>query len=509
MKKIFAAQRPHMDNKKQNTRQTKRFGRIAAYLTLLVFALGDLCYSFVQHYNEPLDGDMAESVLPLDYIRPLYADPFGFRMLAKQEPHAAPNRFFSHYLLCKTYRSLPFALQKVTDPIHSLYYSNAICKTGMQLALILLISAMVCGGFHLRELKFMAACFLSGTLMQTCGFTRSIGMIDPAVTYAFFYALPLIFLLFYLLPFLFKECYQKDWIRNKAVLLLYTIVFLLLTCFSGAISPAVALVAVFTGFARYFYRFFRETAHPKLKDALRNIPRHYLHFLLPLGIVALYSLYIGTYNTMWNEPIPLSERYRLLPQGFLRMFTAGNGGFGLLFALCVTNYLILKFKYRKEGVHALQLFHWFAVFSVIYLLLLPLGGYRPYRPYIIRYDSVLPVSFLWILYFTHSSLLLLRHSLRKPAFTYLVWTGAATILFLVCDTPRTWRNDWEMAAMEEIRQSPLDTVPLSSHPTCIASWIEPTTVEASENAGKLLYLWQVTDKEKRFWFPGEERKDMN
>ena len=56
---------------------------------------GDLAYSFYQHSQYPMEGDMEESVLPRDYLIPLYQDPFGVKMLVNHEPHAAPNRFFS------------------------------------------------------------------------------------------------------------------------------------------------------------------------------------------------------------------------------------------------------------------------------------------------------------------------------------------------------------------------------------------------------------------------------
>ena len=88
--------------------------RLTIWLVAVAIFLvaGDLAYSFYQHSQYPMEGDMEESVLPRDYLIPLYQDPFGVKMLANGEPHAAPNRFFSHYLLYKTYRTVPFALQK-------------------------------------------------------------------------------------------------------------------------------------------------------------------------------------------------------------------------------------------------------------------------------------------------------------------------------------------------------------------------------------------------------------
>lgn len=39
--------------------------------------------------------------------------------------------------------------------------------------------------------------------------------------------------------------------------------------------------------------------------------------------------------------------------------------------------------------------------------------------------------------------------------------------------------------------------------TRIVSWEAPYAPEESETAGRLLYLWRATDKEKLFYFPQE------
>ena len=477
------------------------------YLLCVSIVLTDICYSFVQHYNEPLDGDMGESVLPLDYIEPLYHDPAGVGMLASGEPHAAPNRFFSHYLMYGTYRWLPFFIQNFTDPIHSLYYSNAVCKTVMQILLVLLLSVVVCGGFRWRKLKFALSCLFFSALMQTRGFTRCIGLIDPSITYSFFFALPLIFLIFYLLPFIFREFYDRKMIRNGAAEFVYSLSFLFLTCFSGAINVAVALVAILVLLIRYFLGYFRSVSS-SLINAIRDMPPHYYLFLLPLGLLSLYSLYIGTYNTMWQDTsISLPERYALLPQGFWEMFVTSGGGFGILFMLCAVNYFVILFSKPERGRQTRSLFHWVLCFSVIYIVLLPLGGYRPYRPYIIRYDSILPISCLLIFFYVYSSVFLLEQGKLGlyGKIIYGVWTAAAVFFFFWVDTPQIYRNDKEMAALREIQASPSDTVVLKSDPTTVISWEVPENEASSEVAGRLLKLWKVTDTEKRFYFPSRQQ----
>ena len=157
----------------------------------------------------------------------------------------------------------------------------------MQLSFVLLLSLILCGRCSFKRLDLAFTCLFFCAMMQTCGFSHSIGLITPSITYSFFYALPLIFLILYLLPFIFKEFYGKRLIRNRIAEALYGLLFLLLSCFSGAINPAVSLVAVLTLLIRYFHDY--RAANGSLAHALRKMPRHYLRFLLPLGVLSLYA----------------------------------------------------------------------------------------------------------------------------------------------------------------------------------------------------------------------------
>lgn len=107
--------------------------------------------------------------------------------------------------------------------------------------------------------------------------------------------------------------------------------------------------------------------------------------------------------------------------------------------------------------------------------------------------------------YVHSSVFLLEKSFKraKIGLPYHIWTVSVIIFLFLYDTPRSYRNDMEIAAMEEIAMSEKDTVPLTCERTRIVSWEAPSVPEESETAGRLLYLWKVTDKEKLFYFPQE------
>ncbi len=189
---------------------------------------------------------------------------------------------------------------------------------------------------------------------------------------------------------------------------------------------------------------------------------------LPAGlrrILYIFCVLAILGDTMWSDGITLGERYAMLPKGFMNMFVSGNGGFGLLFVLTIANCLIIRHISDIEGKPMLSLFHWILLFSAIYIILLPFGGYRPYRPLIIRYDSALPVSCLFIFYYVPSSVFLLKKSFKraKIGLPYHIWTFSVIIFFFLYDTPRTYRNDMEIAAMEEIAMSEKFSARIDKH----------------------------------------------
>lgn len=466
----------------------------------IFLVVGDLGYSFYQHYHFPMDGDMEESVLPRDYLLPLYQDPFGVKMIASGEPHAAPNRFFSHYLLYKTYRTVPFGLQRVVEPLSSIYLTNALCKILMQMALLLLLCTLVCGGFRVKEPRFYLAMLLFSPLFQTCGATHSFGLIDVSVSYAFFYALSLIFLVCCFLPFIYEEFFGRKFLSNSILRVVFYLFFCILTCFSGAVNTAIALVAIFTLLLRHFTRYLSDKTLEKksLWAFIKSIPKHYWLYLLPLGLLSLYSFWLGTYNTIWKgEVLTLAERYRMLPKGFLAMFK--NTAFDILFALSVLNLAIIRIKFRQKGSAAIKIFLWMNVFALLYMALLPFGGYRPYRPYIIRYDVIIAVSFLYIFYLVYSTMFLMENLPQQRArILYLAGCLLFMAYFTAIDIPLKWTNDREVAAIRKIQESSEVPVVLTE-PATVVSWLPTYSVEESRNASEMLYLWRITDTVKPFY----------
>ena len=478
--------------------------KILFYLTVIL-VLCDVYYSFTQHYNSKLDGDIPESVLPLPYIEPVFADPFGVKTIIDNNPHAAPNRFFSHYFEYLWFNSVPFLLQKVADPIHSVYIAAGLYKTIIQILLIYLLAVFCFGTFApFRQQKHWLVILFFCALFQSCGKVRSMGIIDPAVTYTFFYVMPLLFLLLYLLPFIFEEFYNKKVFRHKIITVIWCIVFGLLSNFSGPVNTGTALVFIAVMFLRYAYMYCKQNKEKlNIKDFFTFIPKSFWKYLLPLGVVALYSLYLGTYNTMYSNPIPLKARFSLLPKGIFEMFI-NNFGFSILTLGCIINTILLLKSEDKDNKQAASIFGWILLFSFIYILLLPFGGYRPYRPYIIRYDTVICISFAFIFYAGYSTKILFENSLKNkiPRRIYIAYIIIFAGYFFVIDNPTAWRNNAEKKALYKIAKSEDNPVILDNK-TSIISWGTITDVAESKRVSKCLQRWGITKQAKLFYYKPE------
>ena len=61
---------------------------------LFILLITDLSYSFVQHLKMPLDGDMAECILPSKELQKIFEDPLGLTVISKNAVYPNHNRFF-------------------------------------------------------------------------------------------------------------------------------------------------------------------------------------------------------------------------------------------------------------------------------------------------------------------------------------------------------------------------------------------------------------------------------
>ncbi|NJO91593.1 MAG: hypothetical protein HC831_23490 [Chloroflexia bacterium] len=96
---------------------------------------------------------------------------------------------------------------------------------------------------NIFSFEFILAAVLIFPLFQTNGYCRHMGIIDPATTYVFFYALPVALLLLYFAPLFLKIYYNynPEWMKYFKILWLP---LALIVSLSGPLNPGVSLIIV-------------------------------------------------------------------------------------------------------------------------------------------------------------------------------------------------------------------------------------------------------------------------
>ena len=218
------------------------------------------------------------------------------------------------------------------------------------------------------------------------------------------------------------------------------------------------------------------------------------------SLIALYSLYIGQFNVENQvSSLPLLERFSRVPEGLYEMFLTEPGPPLLLGIIIINSWLINRYAdahFRKWYFRILILF---GIVVLVYTLLLPLGGYRHYRPLIIRRDTYTPVllGLFWL--FGLSTLQLLRT--RKPRIIQIVYPlliGAVMVIFLKHDRLGFKNNNCEQYAINKIKESPKDTVKLGVN-CSVLSWGSFHNPARSRLKSEALQIMGVLEKDKRYY----------
>ena len=471
------------------------------YFLLLAFITVDTVYSYRQHASAPLDGDIAESVLPGDNFKPLFSSPMGFTAIANDVHYPNPNRFFMHWPFQVYMMQMPIYLQRFMDPISSVYTAAALAKTFIQLSLVFLLAMAITGTYNVLCLKFMLAAALLTPLFQTDGFRGLMGIIDPSITYTFPYALPCLFMLIYFLPFIFRYYHNKP-IAPNAILYPVLIALSVIVCLSGPLNPGIVLVFALIAFSTAFLHRFnlseKKGIATKFIAAFQDLPRFYWWYFTPVSLLALYSLYLGQYNEhnqIWS--ISLSELYARLPTGIFHLLSEKIAYPVLLISIAI-NVIIIKKLNIVGGNKVISVLKWIGLFALIYILLLPLGGYRPYRPLVLRYDTIMPITLGLFFVFGGSTLAILNHLKGKKQLLYLPIVFAVVLIYSFADQAKLDKNACEQLALQTIAESPESMVVLNS--SCsVLSWFTITDPSKSEQNARLIKAWRITDSKKLYY----------
>ncbi|MBO3269554.1 hypothetical protein [Hymenobacter defluvii] len=460
------------------------------FSVLIVFVLAWLGRSFYQYMQLPIDGDLAAIVVPLGWYARVLHDPFGWAVLTHDAVYAAPNRFFAHVLLNQYFRHVPGWLQHFLAPIQSVYVAIALLKLLTHLLLLYLLAVYATGASKLNHRGLWLVMALLLPLFQTAGYNLQMGIIDHATTYAAFYALPMALLLLLLLPF-YRAAQHGVWRPLRWVELIALIGLTMVVAFNGSVVLG-AVAVLLPGIVLYALRRQAQVDKMFLWSSWQPIL-----LLSLLGLLCVYSLYIGLNNSENPTVLPsLWERYQRLPLGFFRQFTVKLGLPLLLVMLLLNAQLIRRvLPATSEGQHLLRSLRWLALFALVYILLLPLGGYRPYRPLLLRRDTVLPIILGMVCLYGASSYYVWRYlPMGRLRVGYIVLLGVFSAIFLNADRLHISpvdNNNCEQQALSYLAHAPAGVVQLPQ--ACpVLSWNVATDPAQITVQAHLLNLWGIT-----------------
>lgn len=222
-----------------------------------------------------------------------------------------------------------------------------------------------------------------------------------------------------------------------------------------------------------------------------------------LGSLSLYSLYLGRFDAEGVKTLKsLPEVYRLLPQG-IKWELNLTWALPTLLAVILLNALLLwrAVASSPSRQQVLAMLGWVGLFALVFLALMPLGGYRHYRPLLIRYDSILPVLIGIFFAFGASTHHLLHHLQGRLRTGYVVGVVCLLTSFSYADfvlTPVERNNSCERWSLVQMAYASEPVVRLS--PICyVLSWDLQPDYHINEPKAQMLYFWGITSQPRPFY----------
>jgi hypothetical protein len=465
---------------------------------LIVLLLVDFAYTFKQNASLPLDGDIAPIIVPDPHYADVLKDPFGFKLLKEERQYAASNRYFSHATMIAYFKHVQQTFAPIfKDKIQMLYWMSGFLNTAVQILMLFLLTVYITGHLKFWQNEFLGIALFISCFFQTHGMYSSIGIIDNSITYTFFYAIPLALLLLYFLPF-YLSFYHRKSIQDYFPKILWPIWILLAVylAFSGSIIAPLVLICfplvifwmLITGESGFKFGY------------LLQLPKSFLFFGGFLSLLCVYSFYIGTFNIESQTDVGIVQRYifllKGLPQFFFHKIT-----FVVIGILLVVNFLLLfQNEDLKLPPKSKKLLFFIGGICILYIFLLPLGGYRTYRPWIIRYDTFMPISLLLIFLMGMSVKKIVGHQIRTERFQplYSIFISGIMLFFTLSDSPQFYLNDCQNHALHQIEQSKESIIALSDDCT-VLRWEMIKHPEHSKIVGETLQLWGITENPILFY----------
>ncbi|BDS11236.1 hypothetical protein [Aureispira anguillae] len=473
-----------------------------SFYILLLFIIGlDLISSYFCYLQTPLLGDLGNIVLPSPSYSHVLNDPLGFRALLTGEKYVGPNRFFAHWLPYTYFNTVPFFFQRFTNPVDSLYISAAILKLFTQLGITALLSHWIVGKTSLLNSRYLLIFTLLSALFLASprGYFFPMRVVDHSIIYTFAYPFSFFFVLLYLHPFVgMYQGMRSTVLRWWEHIVLFLLSFLVV--FHGPINaPSAILISGLILLVLWWKQFQASNLDYSIKrffSAIQAIPFAFLFHFIGLILLGLYSFYLGLFNAENPTTIPsLGERYVYLGQGVLKvLFQIKATPLPLIALTAIFYFSIAKNSPSKEAQKLLKSIQYIALFSLIYTLLLPLGGHRSYRSLIFRFDTMLPITCgLFVLFGATTNLLVQTLTGKRKQQLQLFLSMLALVIVLIdMNSLYPARYDCERSTFFQLSKATEEPVLI---PDCtIMSWETISASPTPSNQAKLLHRWNITQR---------------
>ena len=465
------------------------------WVLFLIFLVIDFAQSNYHYSNLPIDGDLCRIAAPFKWYEDVMEDPVGIEAITQNKKYAGAARFTCHKSTVWWFKHIPSVINTfVKDNVHVIYYTGTLLVALLHLCFIWLAFQYAKGKEQFNFKKFIPIALLASVLIQYNSYYGSIGIIDRSISYVFFYALPIMALLFYFLPFYKSE--QSDNYNLHIVQQLALLILAPILAFSSAlVQPVVFLLAAF-----YFFGIFIPNPFFRIKKNKKLI----IHLCFFLAI-CIYAFYVSKFNSESSVYKPLLERYYLLLKGFYRIMTNNWAWRFILLFLGLNIFLIHRYKLMDWKRLRAILFFVIGICAA-YTLLLPLGGYRVYREVIIRYDTFIPVTlgFSFLLFLTTYSVFF---NIKKSQWFYYC-IGTLLFVFIFFRADRNTEKEANYCQQGHLYEIEKSTEKLIKRPfTCnMMTWSEDDIYNTDNREGINIMLrrWNIIDADQQVEFYKEK-----
>ena len=359
-------------------------GVVVAGLAILV----DLWRTGLWFYRTQIDPDLSRVAGPVQSYAHVLHDPFGFGGLQTGLRYPGAGRAMAH-LTTKAWadHALGWMHLLVSDPVRALYLGLAIT------AVLVHVGFLAVGCRYLRAyqpLSTRSAIF--GTVglslfVQLASQRFYVGIIDHSMSYTFAYAIPLLSLSAFFLP-VYRSLLRMSYVPSTPLAFALVPVAMYLAFSGPLVQPVVALIGVLL------------VGTQGLRRNRLLVHRRLVPSLAVLAILSAWGMYVSRFNSESATSVTIATRYTLLRHGLFEVLVRPSSPWPLLLSALVFLYRVVS-RSAEDSVRTRLRVHMLVGlgFSVLWLTLLPLGGYRNYRPFILSSVTLLPVTLIAVYLF--------------------------------------------------------------------------------------------------------------